>query len=162
MLRFGSYNRIANAPVYDKKTESYRRPNKFAPKGMSDIIGVTSNGLYVAIEVKSPDEYKWVIEFYRRIYRKHYEYRPISKREQHVLNQIIFIEEKIACGGIGFFTYSLEDCRIKLGKAMTRREVVAPISVTDHHFTPKKQTADLSMDGGICNQNQEGLSLKHE
>lgn len=113
-LPMASFNRINNVPTWNKKTKSYNRPSRFAPKGMSDIVGCykypnAKHATYVAIEVKTPLEYNWVLQFYNRIKDQLYTYVPQTKKEDHVLNQIRFIDKKISCGGIGFFTYSLQN-----------------------------------------------------
>jgi len=107
-LPMASFNRINNVPTWNKKTKSYNRLSRFSPKGSSDICGCYK-GHYVAIEVKTPLEYNWVLQFYNRIKDQLYTYVPQTKKEDHVLNQIRFIDKKISCGGIGFFTYSLQN-----------------------------------------------------
>lgn len=114
-LPMASFNRINNVPTWNKKTQSYNRPSRFAPKGMSDICGCykypnDKHATYVAIEVKTPLEYNWVLQFYNRIKNNIDTYTPQTEKEKHVLNQIKYINHKIACDGIGFFTYSLEHC----------------------------------------------------
>jgi hypothetical protein len=105
----GSFNRINNAPTFlDKDRTIMRRPSKYSPKGMSDIIGVL-DGRYCAIEVKTPTTYRAVQRFYEKVKNNLYEYQPKSNFEKHAINQIIFIDQKIKCGAIAFFSDGIQD-----------------------------------------------------
>jgi hypothetical protein len=117
ILKLGSFDRINNVPTYNIKTQSYNRPSKWAPKGMSDIIGCY-NGNAVYIEVKTPIEYNWTMKFYNRLTTEFKvtidNYQPLSKKEEHILNQIKYIRSKIKVGAVGFFTYGLDHVLEKL------------------------------------------------
>jgi len=106
--RIGFFWRCNNAGIFDAKKGVYRRPSKFSIKGVSDILGVL-NGKSIAIEVKSKDEYTWVMNFLERVEKVGVlKYLPTSAKEDHVFNQILFLYTLRKNGGIGFFTYSLE------------------------------------------------------
>ena len=111
----GSFDRVNNLPAWNQKTNSYNRPSRYAPKGMSDIIGCYK-GHYVAIEVKIPVEYNWVQQFYKRVKHQIDSYQPQTDKEIHALHQIKYIRNKISRGGIGFFAYSLENVLEQLKK----------------------------------------------
>lgn len=72
-----------NVGIYKKATGSYI-PLPDGEKGISDIIGCSPEGRFIAIEVKKPD----------------------GKPTQ---NQIDFIDKIKASGGIAFFAYSLAE-----------------------------------------------------
>jgi len=111
-LRMGSFNRINNAPVFDPIRKFYRKQGKHSPPGISDIIGVC-RGRYACIEVKKASELRRVERFQLLLKETNadlYDYllHTENKWEKHILQQIIFIKEKVDQGAIGFFTASLE------------------------------------------------------
>lgn len=101
----GAFDRIANVPVYNQRTQSYQRPNKYSRSGTSDIIGCV-NGRFIAIEVKTEKEYNWVWSFIQRVASG--SYVPKNKKEEHAVDQINYLDSKKFHGGLCFFTYSLE------------------------------------------------------
>lgn len=113
MFPSGQVLRYKNNPiirVIKGREVPIRKCNRFAPKGMTDIIFFWNSIAYF-IEVKRESEYKWLEKHYDRI--KHG--FSHSKREVHAKNQINFIEDMVnRVGCRGFFTYSLDDCIKKL------------------------------------------------
>lgn len=100
------FDRINNIPSFNYKTMAFQRPNKFQRAGTSDIIGCVL-GRFIAIEVKTEPEYNWVMKFKERV-GDIYSYHPKNKKEERAINQLIYQDQKARCGGICFFTYSLE------------------------------------------------------
>lgn len=114
--KIGSFERINNVPVYDAKTKCYRRLSKYAKKGVCDIIGCY-HGQFVGIEVKTPSEYKAVLRTYDKAVVEGIDsYVPKTKKDEHFLDQIKYINEKNKNGGYCFFTYSLDHAISKLSK----------------------------------------------
>jgi hypothetical protein len=112
----GSFNRINNNGIFVKtdKDGFYRKPNKYTPSGISDIIGCMC-GKYIAIEVKTEKEFKRVTKFIDNLHKNNFidknlfiNYSPKNKWEEHIIDQLNFIYEKQKNGGIGFFTCSLK------------------------------------------------------
>jgi len=116
-LHIGLFWRNNNTGVYDKEKGVYRRSSPiFQRRGVSDILGCYDSK-FTAIEVKTLKAYKWVMHFWNRAREKGdiRLYKPTNKHEDHVLNQILFLEDVRRYGGVGFFTYSTEDTIKKLG-----------------------------------------------
>ena len=75
--------------VFDPVTKRFRRPNSpYIIKGISDIIGITSRGRFLAIEVKTP-----------------------QRRLQLSPEQLNFIVEINRMGGIAFVATSVEEVK---------------------------------------------------
>lgn len=102
----GSFDMVYNLPPFDFRSGQYRRPSKHYRKGVCDIVGCLE-GRFIGIEVKTPREFTWVKNFYKRIVSIVDSYNPLTKKEAHVLNQIRYIRNKNSNGGYCFFTYSL-------------------------------------------------------
>lgn len=77
-----------NVGIYKKSTGSYI-PLSFGEKGISDIIGLTPNGRFLAIEVKMPKK------------------KPSNE-------QLEFIDKVNEKGGLAFWTDSLDNVIEKL------------------------------------------------
>ena len=76
--------------IYKKNTGKYI-PLSYGEKGISDIIGLTKNGKFLAVEVKMPKK------------------KPSKE-------QLEFIEKVKENGGIAFVAYGLEDVEFHLLK----------------------------------------------
>lgn len=113
--RIGYFWRNNNVGVFDKAKNIYRKPSsQFAPKGVSDILGV-HKGKFVAIEVKSEKQFAYVERLIERTSERGIRlYLPKSKNEVHLIEQIVFLENIKKQGGIGFFTYSVTHALAKL------------------------------------------------
>ena len=61
--------------------------------GIADICGVLPNGRALAIEVKKPGS---------------------QTHKDHLITQMKFMGRVNACGGLGFFAYSLREVRVKV------------------------------------------------
>lgn len=107
--KFVCYKNI-NIGVFDKTVGAYRKArNKYAPVGVSDIYGNYS-GRALFIEVKTEDEYAYLMKHYFEIRS----YMGVNKKKNHLKNQIKFIEDNKCNGAIAFFTYSIKDTKTKL------------------------------------------------
>ena len=102
---------------------AYRKPSKlFCMKGISDILGVIKNkngcGIFVSIEVKTPISYKHVLIVQQKVLTVGdlKLFKPQSKAEHHIYNQILFLSEIKKNGGLGFFTYGAEHTLKKLNE----------------------------------------------
>jgi hypothetical protein len=115
LKRVGSFERINNLPAYDEKLKCYRRPSRYAKKGVCDIIGCVG-GRFIGIEVKSIAGFKTVGALYKRIDGKIDQYQPKTKMEEHLLDQIKYITDKNKNGAYCFFTYGLDHTIEKLKK----------------------------------------------
>jgi hypothetical protein len=104
--RIGSFERVNNTPAYSVKFGGYLRPSKYSKKGMCDIIGCIS-GRFIGIEVKTPSEFKYVNKLYNKISKNITNYKPISKKEEHVISQMRYIFEKNQNGALCFFADSV-------------------------------------------------------
>lgn len=107
-----SFHKLNNTGIYDPKKGGFRKVvNKYCPKGIADIVG-SYNNLIAWIEVKTPEEYKYLM--------KHYEelrcYVGLDKKKNHYRNQIAFIEGKKRVGNIAFFADSIDMVKEKLLK----------------------------------------------
>jgi penicillin-binding protein-related factor A (putative recombinase) len=102
----GAFDRIANVPVYNQRTQSYQKPNRFSRAGTADIIGCL-NGRFIAIEVKTEKEYNWTWNFIQKRNGVG-SVMPKNKKEDHAVDQINYLDSKRLHGGLCFFTYSLE------------------------------------------------------
>lgn len=49
----GTYWACNNTGIYDNNRKAYRKPSKHFRHGVSDILGITNDGTFVAIEVKT-------------------------------------------------------------------------------------------------------------
>ena len=107
----GKWIRYNNASIYNPKLGKYIKPNKmFQPDGVSDIVGWWRGKGY-SIEVKTREEYLWLMKNYERLKNG----IAKGKKETHFKDQIMHIEIVKKTGNIGFFTYSLEHCLDTLG-----------------------------------------------
>jgi len=113
LKKIGSFERINNLPSYNVKQGHYMRPSRYAKKGVCDIIGCL-NGRFVGIEVKSPIEFNHVCTLWNKISHIVDTYKPINKKEEHMLGQIRYITDKNRHGGYCFFTHSLDHVIAKL------------------------------------------------
>ena len=92
ILEFLAYHKITawknnSTGIYDPRVQRYRKKSKYDRVGVSDILGVLPDGLFLAIEVKKNEK--------ARI-------RPSQKR---------FIEDVNQSKGVAFVAHSL-DCVI--------------------------------------------------
>lgn len=90
ILEFLMYKKIFcwrnnNVGLFDVKSKSFMRMPKYAMKGVSDILGITSTGRFFAIEVKR------------------------DKSSKPTEDQVEFIRQIIINGGIAFIATSIED-----------------------------------------------------
>lgn len=96
-----------NTGIYDPVRGIYLTPNKkYKPDGVSDILGYYKSGRFTAIEVKDPEDYKYLMKNYEKL--KSSLWYPDEKRQLHLQNQILFIEDVVKKGGIGFFACSID------------------------------------------------------
>ncbi len=121
-MRLGFFFRVNNAGIYDPVTKAYRRPGKNYTPGVSDIMGVLG-GTAIAIETKNIDEFKWITNFKNRIGDNWKKYCPVGKKEEHVINQMIFIDEFNRNAGVAFFSYSFT----------YTLQILAPILIREGH-----------------------------
>jgi len=93
-----------NQGTYDAKRGFYRaHKNQFKPKGVPDILGISKDGLFIAIEVKKPEIYfriqknmeKWI---HKDAYRE-----KIGTQIRHFLEQHYFMERIRMQGGVAGF-----------------------------------------------------------
>ena len=94
--------------TYKGKNNSERRV-RYGFKGISDIACVirpsdSNRGVYVAIEIKNPTEYNYILNNYDRIKSGKFK----SKRDQHIFDQIAFIENVKDRKAVGFFVDSID------------------------------------------------------
>lgn len=113
--KIGSFERSSNHALWDERFGGYRRPNKYARKGVPDVLGCL-NGRFIGVEIKTESEFKWALKFWNRLRDEMVidDYVPTSKKEAHVLNQIRYIVDKNRNGAHCFFTYSVEHTIEKL------------------------------------------------
>ena len=78
-----------NVGIYKQATNSYI-PLSFGEKGISDVIGCSPQGTFIAVEVKKPGG------------------KPSP-------DQLRFLEEVKVRGGIGILAYSLDDVIAEIG-----------------------------------------------
>lgn len=95
-----------NVGIWDKKNNTYRTIGR---KGVSDLLALSPEGKFIAIEVKTEKE-RTVVE---RIVAGEI---PHTQREMTIRNQFDFIQDVRANNSVGFFAYSLDDVIIKLNK----------------------------------------------
>ena len=101
-----------NVGIYDEKAKAFRKvANKYCPPGVSDIYG-SYYARAVYIEVKTPIEYQYLVKHYEELRS----YFGVSKKKNHLKNQIRFIETNASLGCIAFFTCSLEMTKEKLSE----------------------------------------------
>ena len=87
----GVYWKNNTVGVYDPVKKVHRKPGKHHRNGVSDILGITNDGCFVAIEVK-------------------------TKKGRLSDNQKKFIEDINNNGGIAFVARSIEDVKSRLVK----------------------------------------------
>lgn len=97
--------------VYQDKNRGLRRV-RFGTMGASDIGCIAGGdkekkirGSYVAIEIKKPSEYRFLINNYERIKLGNCK----TKRDWHLFHQIGFVENVRDNGGIAFFTSDVKE-----------------------------------------------------
>lgn len=112
--KIGFFWRQNNVGVFDQASGSYRK-NKYAVKGVSDILGIYK-GKLVAIEVKSKTQFIWVTSFENSLRsRPNWKsYSPDNKHKEHAFNQVLFHDNIRVNGGVAFFTFGFEHCLNKL------------------------------------------------
>lgn len=111
---------VNNQPTYNQKRGCYQAMNtRYTPYGVSDIIG-TGDGRALYIEVKKPEEYKYIAKHYETLKNGVWEKGDRRLRFQ---TQIIFLERHRNLGAIAFFADSmtralaeLRDCGAIRGK----------------------------------------------
>ena len=112
-LRDGYFWENFSTGIPDKDKETGRRFTRNLParsRKVPDILGILK-GRGCAIEMKSPDEYKFLIKHYDRL-----KIGPLkTKRDKHLAGQIDFIETYRAKGGLAGFACSLEQVKDILG-----------------------------------------------
>ena len=81
--------------IYDPRVKRFRKKTKYDRIGVSDILGILPDGLFLAIEVKKNEKEKL---------------RP---------SQVEFIEQINSSGGIGFVAFSLECVIMNLKEYLT-------------------------------------------
>lgn len=79
--------RQGNHSVFDKSMKVYRTKSKYEINGVSDILGVLSDGKFLAIEVKKNE----------------------IQRRNAPKAQLDFISRVNELGGVGFFAINLDD-----------------------------------------------------
>ena len=111
LLQIFWWRQNSGMATYKDKNKGIRRV-KYGTTGASDLGCIaggnaTNNvrGKYVAIEVKTPSEHRFLLKNYERI--KSGVIR--TKRDNHLFNQIGFVENVKDHGGIGFFASSISD-----------------------------------------------------
>jgi len=106
--------KVNNIGVYDPKKQTYRTfKNKYCMRGVSDISG-TFRGKSLRIEVKTPDEYKYIMKHYDElssgIFTKN------VKKKQHFNDQIRYLNRHSKAGAIAFFASSVDQVKEELAK----------------------------------------------
>ena len=94
--RDGYFWKNHSTGIYDPKKNAFRlSSNLFFVRGVSDILGVYQ-GKFVAIEVKTPDKYRYMLKHWERL-----KIGQITNKDQRRLaSQINFIETIRERGGI--------------------------------------------------------------
>lgn len=92
---------------YNPKLKTFvKQRSPFAINGTTDIMGIyLQSGTMLAIEVKTLATHKYIQKHYERLKI----YCGTNKNYHHLRQQIEFIEKINACGGIAFFTSSVEE-----------------------------------------------------
>ncbi len=85
----GCYWKNNSTGVYDVAKKTFRRTSKWQRNGVSDVLGVSNTGQFIAIEVK-------------------------SKKGRLSQNQKLFLEDINKNGGLGFVARSVDDVRREL------------------------------------------------
>ena len=120
-LEFKGYRviRVKAEPTYDPKKGVYRKHT--SNDGVSDIIAIHPNGQIAALEVKKPDEYRYVLRHYWKLLKRDFE--PWNKRKERLFNQIEFTRFVNNGSKMGGFACSLETAQLVIdGKFMEQVE----------------------------------------
>lgn len=80
-------------------------------RGASDLIGLWRDGRFLSIEVKTKDEYKYARKHYERLKACTKVIRKPVTKDEHLIEQIRWIEMVLKFGGIAFFSYSPKHTR---------------------------------------------------
>lgn len=106
-----------NSPIYDPKTDRFRKLNRrFQPYGVPDIFFFYDKKTY-GIEVKTPKEYKYLINNFDEIKNGFYSHKSTNsteKKKARMQAQILFLERMESVGHIGFFTCNARECLLKI------------------------------------------------
>lgn len=107
---------IKNAPsgFFDGK-KMVKHRSKFIKNGLSDIF-FWKNGEFIAFEVKAPIEMKFLLKHKEEIIKTDKKF--LSKKKQHLKDQLQFIQFMEICGHQGYFVSSLDDVKqiLRTGK----------------------------------------------
>ncbi len=95
-----------NGAVYDPKAKCFRKPvsQNFIP-GISDILGMLPSGHLLAIEVKTPEKFEYIMKNYSKLKI----YYGANKEMARYRDQIAFINKVNGNGGSALFASSIED-----------------------------------------------------
>lgn len=85
-------------------------------RGASDLIGLWKDGRFLSIEVKTKKEYDYVMKHYKRLKASKKVIRKPTSKDDHLIEQIRWIEMVRKLGGLGFFSYSAKHTRKELLK----------------------------------------------
>ena len=86
-----------------------RHKSKYAINGVSDILGIY-RGRFVALEIKTPVEYKYFLNHGERLKKSPYIYCK-TKKDQRLWRQVHFIENIKSLGGHGDFVSSIDNVK---------------------------------------------------
>lgn len=86
--------------IYKGKSQFFR----WGYPGSSDIIGIMGDGKFLAIEVKTEKDFKYLSKYYDKIKT----YIRLNKRQEHLKKQIEFIERIVESNGVAFFACSTD------------------------------------------------------
>lgn len=84
-----------------KNKRGKERVVKFGEAGMSDILGLEKGNFFV-LEVKTEKEFAYYVKHYNQIVSA-----PKNKKQEHLLEQINFMQNVKDAGGYGWFVCSL-------------------------------------------------------
>jgi hypothetical protein len=90
--------------TYDVKKKIYRKARSTNKLGVSDILGYLRDARIIAVEVKTPEAYKYLLKNYETLKT----YFGPSKQKNHLREQIEFIEGVKNAGGFAMFACYLK------------------------------------------------------
>lgn len=107
MIKNSFVTKIAPSGFFDGK-KMIKHRSKFIRNGLSDIF-LWKDGEFTAIEVKTPLEMKFLVKHRPEIIKT--DRKLLSKKKQHLKDQIEFIENIKSCGHKGFFVCSVDQVK---------------------------------------------------
>lgn len=107
MIKNSFVIKIAPSGFFDGK-KMIKHRSKFIKNGLSDIF-LWKNGEFIALEVKTPLEMKFLVKHRPEIIKT--DRKLLSKKKQHLKDQIEFIENIKSCGLKGYFVSSVDEVK---------------------------------------------------